>query len=439
MPDRRVLLASLAIQLVLAALLGHSFDTRVFMGTGYLVGTGQVPYAMHDAAGLHADAAFLLGIIGYPPPWPLLAGLLYRVSYAVVPNVVVYNLALKLPMVVATIGLAAFAAAAVEDLGLGPRTSRTAFAWLLLNPMILLTGVAWGQIDVIVALSALAALVTLLAGRRGASALLLALAICVKPIALPLLPAAVVYLWRRSVRDALLYAALTSVGIVVLYIVPFYVFGWSRLPFTQHLNRHFVMAGALSITTVVRAVSGPVLLSGHWWLLGLLWAPALLAAIAVFLRRRDSEDLFRMSLAFVLVVFLTRTWLAEPNVVLLLPLALILTLTGALDRRLLVALWALPLAFAVFNASPLQLLWVASPGAMRASLDAVSPYGETLLAIRAGLVVAWQVVGWWTVVSCVRGRPASVDGTDATVYPWEQKRIPTLVAARGRLGRPERR
>ena len=43
-PDRRILLLSVALQLALAAFFGHSYDTRVFMAAGYLVGTGHNPY-----------------------------------------------------------------------------------------------------------------------------------------------------------------------------------------------------------------------------------------------------------------------------------------------------------------------------------------------------------------------------------------------------------
>jgi hypothetical protein len=406
-PDRTVLATSLVLQLGLAVLFGHSFDTRVFMGTGYLVAHGLDPYAGHIAFLHHSP--FLLGRIGYPPPWPLLLGLLYRASHAIAPDLLLYNFVLKLPVVAATVGLAGMAAATVEDLGLGAAATRKAFAWLLLNPLILFAGAAWGQIDVIAVFAAFAALVVLARGRRDVSAVLLALAVCVKPIALPLLPAALLYVGRRSRRAALRYAALTLVATGVLYVLPFFLFGWTRAPFTEHLNRHFVMAGAMSVATVVRAVRGPVLLTSHWWLLGLLWALALAAAVVVACRSGDGfVGLVRVATAFVLVVFLTRTWLAEPNVVFVLPFALVLTLTGDLRRRLLTALWALPLAFAIFNASPLQLLWVAFPGAMRRSLEAIGPFGDELLIVKAAIVVAWEVVGWWTVVSCLKRRAHQV-------------------------------
>jgi len=193
---------------------------------------------------------------------------------------------------------------------------------------------------------------------------------------------------------------------VLFYVIPFPLFGWSIDPILPHGNAHFHMYGALSYTTVLRLLGDPILMPGHWWLVGLLWVPALAVGLLLLRRGGAFEDLLRNSAALVLIFFLTRTFLAEPNFVLVLPLVLVLTALDGLDRRALIALWVIPLVFTVFNASPLQLLWVAFPGAMQASLTAVADYHGFLLATKATLVVAWQVAGWWTVVSCLRDGPA---------------------------------
>jgi hypothetical protein len=62
--------------------------------------------------------------------------------------------------------------------------------------------------------------------------------------------------------------------------------------------------------------------------------------------------------------------------------------------------------FTLFNASPLQLLWVAFPETMARALSSVARYGDATLIARAAVVVAWQVAGWWIVVACLRGSPA---------------------------------
>ena len=156
MSDRRVLLLSIVLQLALALLFGHSFDTRIFMATGYLVGTGQNPYVGQDLGAVFHHVRFdKMSSIGYPPPWPLVLGLLYLCSYAVIPNLLLYNLVIKLPVIAANIGLAYLVAAMLKDLGASPAVARKAWVLLLFNPLLLYFGAAWGQIDAIAALLAL--------------------------------------------------------------------------------------------------------------------------------------------------------------------------------------------------------------------------------------------------------------------------------------------
>jgi hypothetical protein len=383
------------------------------MGTGYLVGTGQNPYVGQDLSATFPHIGFgALTTVGYPPPWPLALGLIYRVVHAVTSNLLVYNLAIKLPVIAANVGLAYLVGAVLKNLGAEPAVARRAWVFLLLNPFLLYVGAAWGQIDAIVAILSLAALVLLTRERRDGSAGLLALAVAVKPTALPILPVALVYLAGRSLWQAVRYAAVFGAGVVVCGALPFVVFGWDPTRVIRHLNAHFMMTGTMSFMTVVRLFRDPLLMQGHWWLLGLLWIPALAVATVVALRRGVGEfdDLVKKSTALVLVFFLTRTWLAEPNVILVLPLVLILTSLGELDRRALTAVWVIPLLFTVFNASPLQLLFVAFPGAMESSLSVFARYESTTLLVRAALVIAWQIAGWWIVVSCLRRVPAADEG-----------------------------
>ncbi len=416
-PDRRLLLLSVVLQLALAVVFGHSYDTRVFMAAGYLAGTGQNPYVAPDLMHVFHHLYFNVRTsVGYPPPWPLLAGLIYRATYAVVPNLYLYNLVLKLPVIAADLGLAYLVAAVLRSSGADLAVARRAWVFLLFNPLLLYMGAAWGQIDAIVALMTLAALVLVYAGRADGSALLLALAVCVKPIGLPVVVVILVYLLGRSAWRAVRYAVLFVAGALVFYVLPFPLFGWQAKTVLEHVNAHFRLYGAMSFMTVVRLWREPQLMQGHWWLLGLVWAPALAVAILALRRGVDGfDDLLRKSTALVLVFFLTRTWLAEPNVVLLLPLALILTSRAELDRRLLTALWALPLLFTVFNASPLHLLYIAAPGTMMRWLATYARHEDATLIARAAAVVAWQIAGWWTVVACLRRRPAPVLGGGASL------------------------
>lgn len=408
--QRGLLLLGIGLQLALALLFGHSYDTRLFMATGYLVGAGHNPYVPQDLSAVFHRASFdMTTTVGYLPPWPLVLGLLYRGVYALVPDFLLYNIAIKLPVIAANVALALMVPTILQNLGSDLTVARRAYAFLLLNPLLLFFGAAWGQIDAIVALFSLMALVLLYAERRAGSAVLLALAVCLKPTALPLLPVAVVFLLDGSLRPAARYLAVFAGAALLFVVTPFLLLKWSPAPILENWNAHFTMSGTMSVTTVARVFRDPLELAQRSWLLGLAWIPALAVGILALRRgNRGFDVLLKQGTALVLVFFLTRTWLSEPNVILILPFMVILTSLGELDRRTLTAIWALPLAFALFNAAPLQLLFAAFPEAMDRSLAFVSRYHAGTLLARAILVIAWQVTGWWIVVACLRreGRAA---------------------------------
>ena len=202
--DRRLLALDVALQLALGALFAHAYDARVFMTTGYLVATGRGPYSPLDLGAVFHHVGFgQLTTIGYPPPWPLVTGLVYRMTYTLLPNLHVYDLALKLPVIAATVGLAYLVAKVLRETGAQARTCRRAWAFLLFNPLILFAGAAWGQIDVLVALLAVAALVLVWRGHWVSSAVLLSLAVCTKPTPLPIALVTLVWLAGRAPREAL--------------------------------------------------------------------------------------------------------------------------------------------------------------------------------------------------------------------------------------------
>jgi Glycosyltransferase family 87 len=406
--DRAVLLLSVALQLALGLVFGHDFDTRGFMAAGYLVGTGGNPYAASDLSAVFHHVRFdKLGPAGYPPPWLLALGLLYLISYAVIPNLLLYNLVLKLPVIAANVGLAYLVAAILKELGASPAVARRAWILMLFNPVLLYFGAAWGQIDAIAAALAIWALTLLWARRTTASAALMALSICVKPIALPVAPMSLSYLWWRGPWHALRYAGVLAVTGIGLYVMPFILLEWDPSSVLHRWNGHFTLTGGLALSTAFRLWRDPLELPGWWWLVGLAWIPALAAAMLA-LRRGDGglEDLLKKTTGLVLVYFLTRARLAEPDLVLLVPLVLVLTGTGALPRWTFLAVCVIPLAFSVVNHSPLDLLFPAFPGTMESSLRWVDQYEETALVLKAALAVAWQVTGWWMVVTCLRRAPS---------------------------------
>jgi hypothetical protein len=402
-PDQGLLLASVVLHLGAALFLGHAYDTRIFMATGYLTGTGQNPYVAQDLREVFHNPAFHeMTSVGYLPPWPLALGLLYRATYAIVPNLLVYNLAHKLPIIAANIALAYLVASLLQRLGAPRAVARRAWAILLFSPFLLYFTSAWGQFDSIVALLGLEALILLHDRKWMGSAVLLALAIAFKPTPLPLLPMALILLAEDSLKPALRYAGVFAASWLLFCIVPFIGLGWDPTPILTNWNAHFTVGGGMSFMTFYELLQDRYQLPGNWWLLGLAWLPALGAGLLAFRGGdRGMAALLKKSLGLVLIFFLTRTWLSEPNIALILPWVLILTSLGELSGLALAAVWCLPLIFTFFNASPPQLLFPAFPQAMVELLRLADEFRTPRLIARILVVIPWQIAGWWIVVTCL--------------------------------------
>ena len=409
--DQTILLLSIILQLVLGLSFGHAYDMRIFMATGYLVGSGQNPYVAQDLTAVFHNNSFQgMTSVGYPPPWPLVLGIIYRSVYTLLPNLMVYNLAIKIPVIAANIFLAYLVADILKYLGAEAAMIRRAWIFMLLCPFILYFGPAWGQFDSIVTLLSLLSLVRLNTGKLPSSAILLALAIAFKPIALPLFPVTVLYLAGKSARQVFLYSFWFAASLILFCTLPFLVWGWDPTPILRGWNAHFTVGGALSFMTFFELLKDTYQLPGSWWLLGLAWVPAL--GIALYILRHGIfgfTDLLRKSLAMILVFYLTRTWLSEPNILLILSLALILSSIGELNRLAFHTLWILPLIFTVFNASPPQLLFLNFPRAMQGLLNLLEEFRRPRLIARTALVIPWLVVGWWIVVACFKCAPSPAE------------------------------
>ncbi len=408
------LLASIAIQIPLALFLAHAYDAPIFMATGYLAGSGANPYLPRDLTGVFASPLFHgLTSIGYPPPWAIVLGILYRLTFARTANLFLYNLAIKLPAVAASIALAWLVRVLSRRAGATEADSKSAMLFMLFNPLILITTAAWGQFDTVVALLALLSLLLLSRGMPGLSAISLSLAVSLKPIALPLIPLAVMAArfvpaavapgraWaafptgRTPFARAASYTAALALGLLLFSAAPFFIFRWDPWIILRNWNTHFIAAGGLSWLSFFELIGNSYTLPASLAFLGLLWLPAVMVG-ALFLKPMSAgfEELLDKGLRLILLFFITRSWLSEPNVNLLLPMAVILTASGRLSKRHLLALWALPLAFALLNTSLAQLfplIWEKPMDLVRI-LD--SRARTARIIARCAVVLPWILVGW---------------------------------------------
>ena len=120
---------SLLVQVPLAVFLGHYYDQRAFMDTGYLVASGQNPYTQHIITVFsNPDMMGVNPIIGYAPLWPLFLGAIYRLTYNIIPNIFLYNFAIKIPVIASNIALAYTTKTVMQRLNMPPK--KVQFAWL---------------------------------------------------------------------------------------------------------------------------------------------------------------------------------------------------------------------------------------------------------------------------------------------------------------------
>jgi hypothetical protein len=407
--DRFLLGSSIVLQIALALFFGHAYDMRIFMATGYLVGTGQNPYIAQDLSAVFHNSTFQgITTLGYPPPWSLVLGLIYLCTFKIIPSFLIYNLAIKLPIIAANICLAYLVVHILKKLGAQEKISHRAWIFLLFNPFLLLMSSAWGQFDPIVALLSLLSLLQISEGKVTSPAILLALAISLKPTALPLILVTLVCLAGKSLPRIFLYFAVFTTSMLLFCVAPFILFGWDPSPILQHWDTQFTVGGGLSFMTFLEYVKWSYQFPGQWWFLGWLWVPALgLAAYALKPGTWDLKDLLKKSVALVLVFFLCRAWLSETNLNLILPMVLILTSINGLDRRALAAIWVVPLIFSFFNTSIAQLFFPSMPGLMDIFLKWSVEFSIARYAVRTLIVALWLMAGWWVVFQCFKKVPVA--------------------------------
>ena len=379
------------------------------MATGFLVGTGQNPYVPQDLTAVFQNSFFQgMTSIGYPPAWSLVLGLIYRSVYLAIPNLFIYNLAIKIPIIAANISLAYLVSAILKDMRVEQAVSRQAWLFFLFNPFLLYTTAAWGQFDSIVALLVLMSLVLLDAGKPDLSAILLALSLSFKPTALAVVPVVIVYSIGKSPLKAIRYLFILMAGLFFFCVTPFIIFGWDPTPILNNWNAHFTVGGGISFLSFYELTKNTYVLPGNWWLIGLIWMPALgIAMLGMRHGVAGLRDLLRKSVAFILVLFLTRTWLSEPNIVLLLPFLVILVSLGELHPLALTIIWVVPLVFTIFNTSPAQLLFLSFPEMMEKILLWSDEFRSLRLVARTILVIPWQIAGWWIVFNCLRQKQSA--------------------------------
>ena len=406
-----ILLSSILVQLPLAVFLGHYYDERTFIDAGYLVSSGLNPYQPHliTIFSSNPDLTGINPIIGYPPLWPLLLGLIYRLTYNIVPNLFLYNFAIKVPVIASNIGLAYATKAILKQLGASERKVQAAWIFLLFNPFILLTTTAWGEFDTLIALLCVASLYLLSKGMIGKSALLLSLSIVLKPIAFPLLGLPLLFSPTKNWRKILTYILICFVIVLTLWVLLFSLLGW-RLPSSANqVTSYFSAAGGMTLFNVVELIQNTTTLPAGLGFLGYIWIPALLAGYYVVYRNppKTFNELTRAAVGLLLIFFLTRSWLSEPNMDVVIPLALLALPLKEMNFRNFTFLWVIPLVFMFLNTSFPQLFFLVSPSIIASLAQADKYIRSWRLIARFIVVVVLQVFAWRLVIKMFNRKKSS--------------------------------
>ena len=395
--DLVAVVLSVLVQVPLAVFLGHYYDQRSFIDTGYLVSSGLNPYLSHTISIFsNPDLMGTNPIIGYPPLWPLLLGALYRLTYNFVPNIFLYNFAIKLPVILSNIALAYVTKTVMQRLNMPAKRVRFAWLFLLFNPFTLLTTTAWGEFDTLIALLCVSSFYFLSQGKAVASSVLLSLSFVLKPISLPLLGLPLLFSTPKNQRKNLLYILILSVTVLALWFLPFNLLGWA-LPTSPGLaSSYFKMADSMTLFNLVEIFTNTAVLPSGLEFLGYLWIPALLIGYYLISRNppKTMPELAEKAVVLLLIFFLTRTWLSEPNINLIISLGLLALAAKKADFRNFHFLWVLPLVFMFLNTSIPQLFFLVSPSVI--SNLAVLDQSIRLWRLigKFIVVVVWQVFGW---------------------------------------------
>lgn len=403
--DWVAVILSVCVQVPLAIFLGHYYDQTIFLQTGYEVASGLNPYQHHLIAVF--PNPYLNGvsnIIGYPPPWTLLLGSMYRLTYASTQNLFLYNFATKIPIIASNIALAYTTKTVMAKQGMTPRMVRFAWLFLLFNPYTLLTTAAWGEFDTTVALLCVVGVYLLSKGRTAESALVIAVGFVLKPVSLPLLALPLLYSAKNRVRKNAVALLAIIVAVACLWFLPFYLARWNAPTSPGQVTSYFEMAGGMTPFNIVDVFWHTATMPSALWFLGYLWIPALIAGY-IWVIRRSPKTLIQLSqaaLVLLLIFLFSRSWLSEQNINMLFPFMLILVGAGMLKPRSVHLVWVVGFVFLVVNLSLLQLLFLIYPDAITLKLAFDAGFGTVRLTARFIVAVVWVLVALGVLYATVR-------------------------------------
>jgi hypothetical protein len=221
-----------------------------------------------------------------------------------------------------------------------------------------------------------------------------------KPIAVPLVGLPLLCYQTEKMKKIAIYLLVAILVLLTLWFVPFYLLHWMIPSSDFQLTAYFRMAGGMTLFNVVEIFRNTATLPAGLDFLGYLWIPALLIGYYFVYRNppKKFNELAKVSVALLLIFFLTRTWISEPNVNLVISIALLALAVKEWNFRNFAFLWVLPLLFLILNTSFAQLFFLVQPSIIQTLVQIDQQIRFWRLIARFIVIVIWQVFAWRLVI-----------------------------------------
>jgi Gpi18-like mannosyltransferase len=287
---------------------GLPYDMEVWFNTGMW---------MNQGINIYEPAHHL----GYPPLWAFWCSVAYQIYSFFSNSIEVWRFTVKLPMILAHLGLAHVVGMFVAnrfDLKAGLRIVFVVLGWAFF----VYIGALWGQINPLSVLFTFLAFYAVINQKIQIGAFLLGVAITLKIYPLVTLPAFLIFLFRNRGKKEVGKFLVFSCSIPVIFtILIFTIFQWDMLFFLKTVfystpvfesNPVQILGGCMNFWSFVAL---PIFGFGDHWIFRLLWIPILSLGILYWLRKKRLENLdFVLSIVTLYILFiLSYGWVTEQS------------------------------------------------------------------------------------------------------------------------------
>ncbi len=338
------------IESLLSLWTGLPYDMDVWFNTGMWMSQGINIYEP-----LHH--------LGYPPLWSFWSSVAYNVYSFFGENIELWRFIIKLPIILAHLGLAHLMGIFISN-RYGQKNGLKTVAVILGWPFFIYIGALWGQINPISVLLTFLAFYFIIKQKVKTSALFLGIAITLKVYPLIILPAFLIYIFKKIDRKTAGKFLLLSISIPIVFTgLVFTIFQWDLLFFLKTIfystpmfetNPSQIISGCMNVWSFVAL---PAFGIEMHWIFRLFWIPILGIATIFWSKKNKFETLdFILAIVSLYLLFLiSYGWVSEQLFLDPLPFIFMTILVyrpKKLHFYILVFIQILVFSFSLFNWGP---------------------------------------------------------------------------------------